>query len=250
MRNKQYNLNYTGFVSNSGAGRWLSTRICLLIGFYLLFSINSQTYSQETEQNSTSAQTLLSQSFEIASEKSVLRLFIGRAGVLSKMGHNHVIVNRNITGDINLGSQPQLSTAQIKIPVEKMVVDDAEERKRSGSQYVSIPSDKDKTNTRINMLGSAVLDGDRYPDISITISSLSLGETQGLFSITLSLKDNLISLELPASISKIQDTLVVDAAFTLNHTDLGLKPYSVMGGMLKVASDIRIELHVEALAKR
>jgi hypothetical protein len=39
----------------------------------------------------------------------------------------------------------------------------------------------------------------------------------------------------------------IDAFFILSHDQLNLKPYSVLGGMLKVAEQLRFELHIEAL---
>jgi hypothetical protein len=46
------------------------------------------------------------------------------------MGHNHIILNRDIVGNINVSENAHLSTGHLIIPVQKMIVDDIEAIKR------------------------------------------------------------------------------------------------------------------------
>jgi len=187
--------------------------------------------------------------FEIQSERSILRIYVGRAGLLSGMGHNHVIVSRNISGNIHLMPLAPSSTAQILFPIQQLIVDDAAERLRAGDAYASIPAAADKSATRANMLGTNVLDAEKYPHITADIQGISASGTEWLFTVMLRFKDEEIMLELPAQISYESEMLVVDSSFKLDHQELGLRPYSVMGGMLRVAREIDFELHIESIPR-
>jgi hypothetical protein len=186
------------------------------------------------------------QTFEVLTGSSILRIYVGRAGMLAGMGHNHVIVSRDLSGSITLTGQRTLSSAVLTLPVQALIVDDAQERRRAGNAYVSIPSESDKSATRSNMLGERVLDGETYPDINIAVRPLTADGPEWLFRITAELKDNEVILELPAGLVIENEHIVLDTEFNLDHGDLGLTPYSVLGGILKVADEIGFELHIEA----
>jgi hypothetical protein len=187
-----------------------------------------------------------SQTYVIQTGRSILRIYVGRAGLLARMGHNHVIVSRDIAGSISLSEQRRISAAAFHIPLQHLVIDDAEERKRAGAGYESFPSEQDKSATQKNMLGVYVLDAERYPELSVNIDADSSTVTESLFSVKLLFKDREIPLQVPASISFEGIKLLVDSQFSLDHQDLGLTPFSVMGGMLRVARQIDFELYIES----
>jgi hypothetical protein len=219
--------------------------------------ISSPVYSQLTQIEDIPPQLIQSENqfspapqvFDIDTEHSILRIYIGRAGLLSSMGHNHIILSRDIVGNISVLPNPNLSTAHLIIPVQKMNIDDTEERKQAGRMYTSIPSESDKSATRTNILSSNVLDGIQFPNIYVDIETISIDESNALFSINLRLKEEQISLELPANYYIDNEKILVDASFKLSHRDLELIPYSVMGGMMKVAQEIDFNLHIEAIKR-
>jgi hypothetical protein len=185
--------------------------------------------------------------FTIDSSRSFLRVFVGRAGLLSEMGHNHIITSKNITGNLNYLSPPLISTAIFSIPAQALIIDDDSERKNAGDEYNSVPSISDKQGTKNNMLSNSVLDANNYPMIQLNIEGISINNKLNTYNVQISIKNQTIFQALPALVSFNDNTMTIDANFVLNHSQLKLKPFSILGGMLRVADQLRFELHLEAL---
>lgn len=186
--------------------------------------------------------------YEVDTGASHLKIFIGRAGLLSGMGHNHVVVNRAIEGTVSIAREPGQSRARLVVPVEAFSVDEAGEMRAAG--YESSPSASDKGATRENMLGPAVLEADKYPRVVAVIGIEELHGTQGVFSVTLDFKGMRIGLSLPATISLSDQSLVADAGFSLEHGELGLEPFATLGGILRVARTLEFQLRLVATSRR
>src|SRR5258708_328789 len=113
--------------------------------------------------------------YPIDSSGSELRLLVYRAGALSNLGHNHVMVNRAVTGLVQIGSSISASSFSLRAAVNDFVVDDAQSRSEEGGDFpADIPEDA-KAGTRRNMLSNALLNAPQFPDI--TLKSLSLTAT-------------------------------------------------------------------------
>jgi len=197
-------------------------------------------------ETNVSGQAMDAQLFHILPDRSLLRVFIGRGGLLARLGHNHVVVSRTITGSVFIADAPTRSHASMIIPVKELVVDDPVERARAGAEYKSTPSESDKAATRTNMLKVDVLNGEQYPEIHIDINAIDLNTNPGRFSVVITFKGRQIPLQLPANLSVDGNNLVVDSSFNLDHKDLGLRPFSAVGGALRVAETLGFELHIEA----
>ncbi len=198
------------------------------------------------EVNSTGSTTSGIPVYTVDSEKSVFRILVGREGLLARMGHNHVIVSHNISGTIHFNTPPLPSTAQLKIPVDSLVVDDPAERQRAGAGYESIPTEKDKQGTRSNMLRPEVLDAQQFPEIRIEAVIDGNNPDPRQMAITLYFKGQQIGLNLPATLSINNGRMLVEARFNLEHQQLGLRPFTALGGALRVANTIGFELRLEA----
>ena len=83
-------------------------------------------FAQQSETNSTT--------YSIDSDNSILRVYVGRAGPLARMGHNHFVHTNGLIGEINLASDPVNSTATFAFPVSSFFVDDQAERDRAASE--------------------------------------------------------------------------------------------------------------------
>ena len=179
---------------------------------------------------------------------SILRVYVGRAGILARMGHNHVIHTRELEGDIALAASPLESTAEFSFPVNSFIVDEESEREMAGDGFESQPGDDAKAGTRNNMLGEAVLDAENFPRIAVTATPLEINETEWTFSLTLLIQDRTVSLTIPARVRQLGQNLAIEADFTLGHEDLGLSRFSAIGGSLRVAEEIEFRLRINAVA--
>lgn len=195
-------------------------------------------------QSDTSARTRL---FRVIADQSVLRVLVGRAGMLARLGHNHVIVNRALSGEVILDGTPAQSSARIRIPVAQFIVDEQAERQLAGKGYESMPDEKARSDTYVNMLRPEVLDGQRWPEIIIETGFADADNDPPLFDITLAFRGKTVPLRLPAQLAVHDDRIEINASFSLNHAQLGLRPFAALGGALKVAEQLQFELLVTAV---
>lgn len=187
--------------------------------------------------------------YAIDSENSILRVFVGRAGVLARLGHNHVIHTRSLSGEIELSPDMLGSRAGFSFPVNSLVVDDPAERERAGDDFDSQPGESAVAGTRENMLGDEVLQAGSFPEISVEVAPLRTGGEEWLLAVEISLQGRTHSQEIPAAVVVDEASIRVQANFTLQHDDLGLSPFTAVGGSLRVAETLDFELSLVALAQ-
>src|SRR5580698_2458577 len=94
--------------------------------------------------------------YPIDSSGSEVRLLVYRAGPLSNLGHNHVMVNRALTGRVQIGSGVSASSFSLRMRADGFAVDDAQSRQEEGDDFPGDIAEDAKAGTRRNMLGSAV----------------------------------------------------------------------------------------------
>lgn len=182
--------------------------------------------------------------YDIDEDNTILRVYVGRAGVLARMGHNHVMVSKELSGQINLAPDRMASTANFSFPVSSLVVDDPAERERAGDGFDSQPGDSAIEGTRENMLGEGVLNAEIFPLVSASITPISIAENQWTFAIALDFQGNTVNLEIPGEVNLAETGLNISARFTLDHEDIRLSPFTALGGSLRVAEEIEFELLV------
>lgn len=221
--------------------------LTLVVILFLINSYIETSYAQD-ESGRIQGVTASDTTYIVDSSASVLRVYVAKAGILAAMGHNHVITFHEITGEIITKDVAQQSSASLKIDLTESIVDDEQERKRAGTAYDSIPGESARAGTLGNMNGPRVLDIVRFPLVNVTIARSMENRQADLYDVTLEFKDSTISLILPAVISIADNIIVVDSEFRLTHRQLGLRPFTAAGGLLKVADEIRFQLHVEAVS--
>lgn len=183
----------------------------------------------------------------VSAELSDIRLLVYRAGPLARLGHNHVVQARNIRGEIHLADEIHNSGFSIEIPVKDFEVDAAGPRSDEGADFSSKPDADAIAGTTRNMLGERVLDAASYPVIKVDLLALS-GPLWGLDA-TVRIKLHGVERELvvPAVVEHGNDRLVVSSVFSVNQTDFGIAPFSVLGGALQVADTVRIRMRLVAI---
>ena len=95
--------------------------------------------------------------YRVDAESSDIRLLIYRAGVLARLGHNHVISVVELEGRVYLHPNPELSSMEVQIPVDRLIVDDPVMRSEEGDGFSTELSKADINRTRANMLGRRLL---------------------------------------------------------------------------------------------
>jgi YceI-like domain len=182
--------------------------------------------------------------YAIDSQNSELRILVYRAGSLANLGHNHVMVNRAVTGLVQIGGSISASSFSLKVPVESFVVDDPEARREEGSDFPGdIPPDA-KSGTRRNMLSAAVLNAAEFP--VITVTSVSLTGTPDALSaqLTISVAGHEANISAPCTLQGDEHRLTAAGSMELRQTAIGLAPYSLLHGALQVENAMQLKFSI------
>jgi polyisoprenoid-binding protein YceI len=182
--------------------------------------------------------------YKIDTGSSELRILVYRAGPLANLGHNHVMVNRGVTGLVQVGSSMSSSSFSLKVPVESFVVDDTEARREEGSDFPGeIPQDA-KSGTRRNMLGAAVLNAAEFPEI--TVSSVTFTGTPDALSaeLTIGVAGHEAKLTAPCTLQGDAHRMTAAGSMELRQTAIGLAPYSLLHGALQVEDAMTVKFSI------
>jgi hypothetical protein len=177
---------------------------------------------------------------------SELRVLVYRAGVMASLGHNHVIVNRNIGGSVSFAGDPASAALALSLPVSGFVVDEAAARAEEGADFAEETPEDAKAGTLHNMLSPAVLDAAAHP--SIELRSVSIRASGGGFEATVevSVAGHESKLVVPFGLETSDGQLRASGALRLRQSALGLTPFSVMLGALKVQDQLELKFRLVA----
>jgi hypothetical protein len=182
--------------------------------------------------------------YAIDSQNSEVRILVYRAGPLANLGHNHVMVNRAVTGLVQVGSSISASSFSLKVPVESFVVDDTEARREEGRDFPGDIAQDAKSGTRGNMLGAAVLNAAEFPVITVTSVTLS-GTPEALSAeLTISVAGHEARISAPCLLQGDAHRLTATGSLELRQTAIGLAPYSLLHGALQVEDAMQLKFSI------
>src|SRR5216683_6404146 len=187
--------------------------------------------------------------YSIDSAQSELRLLVYRAGPMARLGHNHVILNRAIGGWVDAAARPESASFSLYVPVADFVVDDARARSEEGQDFSAEVPEEAKSGTRRNMLSTALLDGERYPVMTLTSVGIAQAPEGNLVAtLTIGVAGHESTLAVPFTLEISADRISAAGSVVLRQSDLGLTPLSVMLGALQVQDDITVKFRFVAAA--
>lgn len=169
-------------------------------------------------------------------------------GALARLGHTHLIVAQQLQGQVWLHPQIERSQVRLAIPVAQLLVDDPAERARAGGDFAELLDAAARTGTREHMLGEGQLDAAHFADITLRSRQVRQTGSATTIEFQVLLRDHSSVLTVPLQWQQSADELRATGAVEFNQTDLGLEPYSVALGALRVAD--RIAARFEIVAHR
>jgi hypothetical protein len=180
--------------------------------------------------------------YRIDPEQSEMRVLVYRAGPLANFGHNHVLVNRELSGTATIGSTLESSSFILSVPVARFTVDEARVRAEEGEDFTEEVPDSARMGTLHNMLAPTLLNADMHP--TLDIRSEQVMETNGQLNAIMALQvaGHDASIEAPFVMSPAPTGFSVTAEFVVRQTELGLTPLSLMAGALQVRDSMHIKL--------
>lgn len=194
---------------------------------------------------------LVGQRFDVLPARSRLFVLIYRAGPLAALGHNHVIACRCITGTVYLPRNPLRASFDLRIAVDQFVVDDP--ALRAAEHSADFPPDVPESarqGTRHNMLGASLLRADKFPYVELRsagLRGLSSGQSNDVVAVALVRVDrDEHSVAVPVHYDIRSNEIVASGEFSLKQTDIGLTPFSALGGALRVRNRMLVRLTIVA----
>ncbi|MDP2325415.1 MAG: YceI family protein [Gammaproteobacteria bacterium] len=184
------------------------------------------------------------QGYVIVSSRVEIRVY--RDGPMAQLGHNHVIISDSLTGTIRLHDPIHDSGFNLELPLASLVVDDPAARTTAGPGFVKEVPQADRDATRHNMLGTALLDAERQPVLRLAAQGLKGGPVDYIAQVRVGLRGEERIISVPLSIQVEGERLSAQASFRLRHADLGLTPFSVALGALRVRDDFDVNCSLEA----
>lgn len=180
--------------------------------------------------------------FTLNPEKSIVRIYAFRTGYAAQAGHNHVISAPRFTGFVYLPSSG-LSGASfdLEFRLDQLEIDNIENRSVLGSGFSSNLPPEVIASTREHMLGAEGFQADRFPFVRIHSLEIA-GEAPKLaVKVRIELHGKNCEMWIPLDVEGLPDQLSVGGSFVLRQTDFGVRPYTVLGGLLAVKDEVVIE---------
>ena len=191
--------------------------------------------------------------YEVDPGRSLVQVYVYRGGTLARMGHDHVVASRDVSGFVLLRDgdhDDSRFAADLFAALAAMTVDEAALRAEAG--FTTEPSESDREGTRGNMLKS--LEAADYPFVSVAIDSASGTVADvangALLDVSLTLHGVTRELRLPVVLERQAASITASGSFELLQSDFGITPFSVLGGALAVQDklDLRFEIHAERVS--
>jgi hypothetical protein len=190
------------------------------------------------------AEPLPYEAWEVVASRIEVRVY--RDGPMMQLGHNHLVTSDALDGVIELREPRTRSGFKLELPLASLVVDDPAARAAAGSDFANPVPDKDRKGTVRNMLGPAVLDAARQAVLRLTADGVTGGPASYAARVRIGLRGEERVIEVPLTVRFDGDRLLIHASVRLHHADLGLVPFSIALGTLRVRDDFEIDCRLEA----
>jgi len=188
--------------------------------------------------------------FRVLPEQSRLLVLVYRAGRLANLGHNHVISSDDLQGEIYLADKLQNSAFEIRVPVVTMAVDLPQNRAAVGEDFPGELDPEAISGTRANMLGDQQLDASAWPEIILRSRRVQGALPDITVQVEIAVRNHVHAIAIPAQAIVSGERITVTGSFQLNQTDLGMQPFSVMMGALKVRDQLDVQFSIAAVADK
>ena len=166
---------------------------------------------------------------------SLLAITVRRAGLMARLGHDHVVASHTLAGH----AAPGLGRADVSFRVDQLTGDEPQLLRDAGID--TRPSPEAVEGTRNNMLGP-VLDAQRYPVVTLHAERSANGPLR----VAVTLHGATRWMDLPAAVQVDAAQVTAEGAARLKQTDFGITPFSVGGGLLAVDDELVVRYRIVA----
>jgi len=217
----------------------------------LLLSVLVACQTQQTASNKSTVPDVVHKHahamlYTLDAEQSSITLKVYRDGPLARFGHNHVITATQISGTVYRERDALQSDVELSFPASGLLVDQPQDRAQAGAEFPGVLPPEAIAGTRQNMLGPKLLAAEQFPNITLRTVAVS-GQWPDLqLLVEVKLREFTGQLAIPVHLDEVGDRLSADGQLNISQVQLGLSPYSVLGGGLRVRDTIDASFHLVA----
>lgn len=182
--------------------------------------------------------------YEVIGSDVTVRVY--RDGPLASLGHNHVIASSGLTGWFLVREPLATSSFALELPLASLTVDEPARRAAAGPDFPGEMTTDDREGTRRNMLGPAQLAADRYPTIRVEGVAIEARGAALEATVRAWVAGRERVLTVPVALRLDAGVLEASGHFTVTHAELGLTPFSVAFGALRVREDMDVGYRLTA----
>lgn len=187
--------------------------------------------------------------YQIDPQASVLHILVYRGGRLARLGHNHVVSSKSLSGRVWMHPQLARSGFEISFPVADLIVDDPDARRAAGSEFPPEIPEADKQGTRKNMLRAEVLDAEQYPSVELKSAQIEGSLPTPQVTARVTIKQASREVVVPVKVTVNGDRLTAAGEFAILQTDFEMKPFSVALGALEVKDQLDVRFSIVAVKR-
>ena len=182
--------------------------------------------------------------YRISAADTRIVILVYRAGVLARLGHNHVISTTEVEGAVHFDGAQGSGRFVLEVPVETLEVDNPQLRELQDETFDTEPSAANIAGTRDNMLGPQLLESAAYPTVTVRGAAEDLTRAAVTFQVKEHSTEEIV---VPLEVTVTEPSIRITGTMELTHQELGLTPFSALGGALRVAEVMDVHFDIRAV---
>lgn len=172
---------------------------------------------------------------------SSVRILVFRGGRTARLGHNHVLSAPRFEGFVLVPDDgPEHARFDLAFRLDQLEVDDPALRRELGPGFATVIPPEAVAATREHMLGEDNMQAARFPDVRIHSQRIVGTAPYFAAEVAVELHGVTRTLWLPLTVEGLPGQVSAEGSFVLRQSDFGVKPYSVLGGLLAVQDAVLV----------
>ncbi|WP_374661650.1 hypothetical protein [Inhella sp.] len=175
---------------------------------------------------------------------SRLRFVVFRGGAAARLGHHHIAQTREASGWLWLPEQGQQGAqGRIEVPLAGLALDDPAWRREAGGEFDEKPvSEEDRVGTLRKL--RLALQADAHPSVVLQLLELGGSPPWWVAEVRLQAGGGEARLRSALAVQAVDGGWHTQGLLALRHADLGLRPFSVLGGLLAVREELVLDFQL------
>ena len=192
--------------------------------------------------------------WRLDAERSVLSVVTRKAGVASKLAHDHLVAARVVDASWSFDpTRPEATSATVELAGESLVVDDDELRRRLESRLIELGlldepfaalKEKDRRKIRREMLDASQLDAARHPTIRGRLVGIDAGATSLDARVELEVRGERQIVPLSVQLAEVGGGIRIEAWGATRFSEFGIEPYSAFFGAVRNRDELAVYLEL------